>query len=852
MRRALRTFALGSTLSLILLAAILVLYWYFFVPPVWPKLVGTIDQCSFHGPMAHHLDTVLHEGEFPFWNPLSFCGTPFSANPQTLAFYPPNLVRSALTFDPTPLKTTIGLTVLIVLHLIFAGLCTLALAREYGLSYGAGFVSAFAYIFGPYMVWRAFEQWPLVAVSAWLPLLLLLVRRAVRAESGRDKLFYACASAMAFAMSTLAGFPQLTYYSAITIAVFCIFERLLNGSRRDLGALGKNLMKDAGVLAVTFGLAAFLASAMLLPCIEFIQNSPRARGNELTVIEYPQDVSPRHLLESMLVYPGLTATQQGPRAAGLVVIVLALMGLTHSRRRDVILYAGLFYVLIDCTIGSVLPIGRFLEWADIFRFGSPWRAGVLAGLPLAMLAGFGTDAAAASLKTPFRDTLRSLAIGTAGMVLVILLSQRLQGDVYVYVTNIFVYIPAVAIIVLAIGTPRSYGRAWNILAPLFVFIEIFAWNASFIPSWAGARGFVAPISSLDGGAGTWQDNVRGAERLPNNHLYKRTAAMNGYDTLYIGPVRQVLCDPVREKAYRRIMYDYEPTARTHRGNLFLKRSFWLAKQYVNAPLPGKHDLFPSATTVFLRDPPQLPLPEHERESVGHHSVSENTEKIPVADSRYLAARLKSYGSGKGSMALQFENVSLPGRHSALYLPYTATGKLDVLPLFYDGQSDRREYGLRTIIECGRGQSGVIELPLPDFEVVRIRLGFQRARIGQALKFDEAYILSDKDDENGLIEIVHRGSNSVDLTVHDLPGHRVLTFVDGAYPGWEAYVDSKPTAIMLANDAFKAILIPPGTHQIRFAFVPRVQYAGIGISLASIFLSCIALLLFRPRRAKALE
>jgi uncharacterized membrane protein YfhO len=77
----------------------------------------------------------------------------------------------------------------------------------------------------------------------------------------------------------------------------------------------------------------------------------------------------------------------------------------------------------------------------------------------------------------------------------------------------------------------------------------------------------------------------------------------------------------------------------------------------------------------------------------------------------------------------------------------------------------------------------------------------------------------------------------------------LSFIVTHYPGWHATVDGIEVPIYRANDAFKAVVVPPGTHRVRFEFRPVSVYVGLAISATT------ALLLFatawwtraRPRR-----
>jgi uncharacterized membrane protein YfhO len=99
-----------------------------------------------------------------------------------------------------------------------------------------------------------------------------------------------------------------------------------------------------------------------------------------------------------------------------------------------------------------------------------------------------------------------------------------------------------------------------------------------------------------------------------------------------------------------------------------------------------------------------------------------------------------------------------------------------------------------------------------------------------MSIKRAYILEDMSDEGDLINLVSRTANSVEVEVSNLPDSRILLCVDAWYPGWQAWVDGQPAAILRANDAFKAVVVPAGTHKIRFEYHSTRTLAGVLISL----------------------
>ena len=99
-----------------------------------------------------------------------------------------------------------------------------------------------------------------------------------------------------------------------------------------------------------------------------------------------------------------------------------------------------------------------------------------------------------------------------------------------------------------------------------------------------------------------------------------------------------------------------------------------------------------------------------------------------------------------------------------------------------------------------------------------------------------------------MHVTDLGPNAVTVDVGPLEGPRILTFVDAAYPGWSATVDGEPAELLLANDAFKAIELPPGTHEVRFTFTSRRMWIGLAVSLATLAGSAVLGLLSLRRHA----
>ncbi len=66
-----------------------------------------------------------------------------------------------------------------------------------------------------------------------------------------------------------------------------------------------------------------------------------------------------------------------------------------------------------------------------------------------------------------------------------------------------------------------------------------------------------------------------------------------------------------------------------------------------------------------------------------------------------------------------------------------------------------------------------------------------------------------------------------------------------YPGWQVYIDGNVSEIKKANYAFRAVFIPPGSHQVVFKYEPRSLYQGTIISLVLLIVLITVVFIMRP-------
>ena len=197
----------------------------------------------------------------PLWDPYSFCGQPFLANFQSGVFYPVNLLL-------LPLSAEQSLGVSVWLHLVLAGWGMLLLLRSLGLSPGTALVAGLLFAVNGAMAART-GQMTMMAVPAWIPMLLYLSRRVLHGGN-------AIPLAVAYFCTVLAGFPPLLAWGSILLLFWSVWIWI--PLARERGA--------APILRVggAFLLGTALAAVQIVPTLEFLAHSDRIRFPWMTLL----------------------------------------------------------------------------------------------------------------------------------------------------------------------------------------------------------------------------------------------------------------------------------------------------------------------------------------------------------------------------------------------------------------------------------------------------------------------------------------------------------------------------------------------------------------------------------------
>ncbi len=820
----------GLAITIIFALAILATFSSLVFKESAPRFLGMYDHWCQNLPNRFLMDRAIQSGELPLWNPLTFCGTPMAAHPAWHPFYPFNLLRSVLTVDPTPLGTHHSLVALVAFHVLLAGVSCYGLARDHGISRPGSVATGFAFIFGGAFVRRVVAN-HFIKSLAWLPLLVLLARKVLTAETWGAKLRYGVLAGLIFGFSVLGGPPQINYYTGIYLALYAVVFLALEDDGRGRGRshAARRAVGSMACLALVCLIGALIAAVSLIPAAEFAALSARGSADVEVRIADETPYSWLTVCQNLFLYPGSESALWRIRLGGVGVLLLALGSFFHRRRRLVLSAWLLFGFFLLCSLGPEWGVTAFVHGAAPFELG-PWgRAIVIAALPISLLAGFGVDGCSRALATKAGRWCRAFVLLVIGGAMLVALGRWVDEFRFFDPPVGAVGVPAALLgVMIAIGARRTLHGGRVLLVTLLL-AESVLWARPYAKFLMEERGKHGPLARLQATSEFWSDNQRGIDPKPNRILYELQPAMNGYDPLFIADVRQVICAPSRDERYNRTVRGEDVTAKNLRGLLFLKRSFWLARQWVEGPLPEKRELFPATTTVFLDGAEDLEVPQVSPSSVKGTSVSENTERVKVL------------GKGKKNARDLGEETKLPafttgGKHAALVFEYSNSDRVMLETRLLNVATGETLQGRRTRVDPTGTGTAKLEVPLPDWFEIQATILAE----GSPVRIHSAQVLLDQDDEGDRIHLLSRGLNKVELELQDVPGPRVLTFLDAAYPGWTATLDGSPVPILKANEAFKAIAVPAGTHQVTFEFKPEPVRNGALISVATL-LACLVFL-----------
>lgn len=370
-----------------------------FLVMTWPWVAGYVtipwDAKAHFQPQIQFLAESLGRGEWPWWNPFVFSGSPQIADPQSMIFSPPFLLLAV--FNQRPSLWAADMTVLAVMA--FGGAGVILYFRDQGWHWAGALISGIAFSFGGAMAWRIQHTGQVLSLAYW-PWALLFLERAVIRGSALSGLL-----AGLFAAAIVLGRDQ--------VALLCVY--LLTGRvlwmwladdhrgkaiRRSILPLIAGGINGAAVVAIPVLMTALLAADSNRPQIEF---EGAGRGSLhpalLITLALPQLFGAAGHMADYWGPPSFAWSDTGLYIAqnvgqlylGAIPLLLLVMGALTGRLwdRDIRFFTVAFLLMLSYALGWYTPIFRAMyEFPGVKLYRRPADAVFLVGAIGGILAGY--------------------------------------------------------------------------------------------------------------------------------------------------------------------------------------------------------------------------------------------------------------------------------------------------------------------------------------------------------------------------------------------------------------------------------------------------------------------------------
>jgi len=399
----------------------------------------------------HFIVQAFKSRQLPLWNPYILAGQPFLAAGQHSALYPLSLI-----FYIVPLVKAYGYFT--VLQLLLAGTFMYIYARTIGLERVGGIVAAITYTFSGFMIVSVVHPM-IIAAASWLPLLLAIVERLIHTQETPlsdpkprpvSYIPWIAFGAIALGLQFLAGHVEIAYYVILVTAFYGICRLSIlwwqNHNWAQLGKLGLSL-----ALLIVLGIG--LAAVQIIPLYELVTENFRqesATYQQIISWAYPWrrliaflipdffgnpahhsyfDVFSRQTVTTLhnaqgdpihTIYWGIKNYVEGGSYVGILPLLLSLIAVWKSRTKYVWIFLALAIISLLFVFGTPLYALLYYLLPGVKQLHSPFRwifpytvsISILAGCGASWLAHNGPRAGARSIRWLGRLI---LTLGTLGL-----------------------------------------------------------------------------------------------------------------------------------------------------------------------------------------------------------------------------------------------------------------------------------------------------------------------------------------------------------------------------------------------------------------------------------------------------
>lgn len=727
---------------------------------------GGGDLAPFLYPNYHFAAQNLKQGVIPLWNPHLYSGLPFAADPQSGLFYPINL----LVFLLHPALTLETLEYLAIFHFWLAGfgmylfLQHSPLARNLNLHPLAALAGAITFEFSDLFIIH-FGNLNMIAVAAWLPLVMLTYQRAVLA----DRSGFALATGVLLAIATLASHIQITLFILLAIGLHTLWQIIFpaplthSPKAESINArwpIVSHRFKPVQHLLLTLLITVGLTSLWLIPTLEMSQHTLRTDLSYDEAAAY--SLNPSQLIGLLIPnYFGRDpALHWGPwdrvetGYIGILPLLLAIVALVLQKDNQTRFMMALALVSFLLALGKNSILHGWLSLSPGFgQFRAPARYILLLDFALATLAAVGLNRLMSSLteteQKTFATALKVLTWVLGALTIIslplayyaLLIMQDRHPEIFrraqaatTGVTTFAIFITAGLLLLHLARAGRLRQTALGLSATLLILLDLFSLGANIdVGHTDPTSGFHHPeaIAFLQG-----DEHINRIEVTTDIwHLWQPDTALlhNLYDAWGV-------YNPLTLADMTRYWQQVGPRSSSSYNFLGLK---YIVASKAGAPADG------NIVPVFDADPSvnvYLNLDSHPR---------------PLFVTQAIFAP---------SHEAAWEAIKDPN-----FDPTTTVVLENVPPNLQSPTPNLRH-------------------PIPNLGIALLQYDLHTVEIG--------------------------------LTT-DVPGYLVLS--DAYYPGWRAEVDGQSAPLYRANYAFRAVPVPAGVHTVRMVFRPTSFVIGVGLS-----------------------
>ncbi len=753
------------------------------------------DNLKLFYPYRKFTTEELSRGKMPLWNPYVFAGNVHHATYQSAVFYPLNVIYHVL-----PLVDAWSLMVMI--QPVLAGWFTYLFLRSLNRSQGASWLGALGFAYSGWMIAMWEEVLVIVHTILWLPLALY----ASNLIWMRNQTFKGIAVLIfALSLAVFAGFPQMTvYFFGIVIAwnIYHVLSSSVTEERRKK------------FVAMIFAVAStvLLTAVQWVPASEAYVLAPRAKVDSSFL--FNKFFSPlTHLLTFLApdfwgspgtynYFANAIYIQERTLFVGLVIFLFAFFAFVKDKERTAVFWKA--STLLTLSLGFAFPT----SWVwHIFRVpvlsvAQPLRILILPVFGLCVLASYGIDT--------FQKE-RSLNVMRRILQIVVIIFVGL----WIFTFASYVLHVQQASMIKACNTPmlHRWYCSWftdpdvqkrialygavsirNLVIPtitLLVMIGVVVYLRRQ-PFW-----FITGLSVITLGSSMYfaQKMLYFSDRqfeYPLVSPVNKLKELAGYDRVwsygdgYI--VRNIL------SYYRIFSAEGYEALYAHRYGVLLHT---IQNSGRVSDRIQRNDATLSETGQFERmthNPIRLRL----MSLLGVKYVLEHTD--PHADQ--TLAPLERFPPDLFTLA--WEN--------------------DIWRIWEYKRSLPRAFVVHTIVVEKDPQ-----------KIVDILIDENTDLLTTAIVEDEKITLSQIESASvDTVEIVDYQPTSLDIRVN-ISADGLLFLSDTYYPGWKAFVDDIEARIYRTNYTFRGVLVPKGSHTVRFVYQPQSFTMGVSASIIGVIM-----------------